>query len=130
MIKYIKTFSQTDFSEVNIPLIKKDWNERFSIAFWSNGKDCKYRLIIKSKRKEKLLLKTQISDCQAIELIEVLDLVNVKSDIFKSASSFVSEDFVCLEIERLEELLYQTNERVVTLNNNIHLLRQSLDNSK
>jgi hypothetical protein len=100
MNKYITEFNQTGTSTVNVKLITKHWNDKFVISRWNDDTNDKYTFVVYGKRKN-MLVKTQISKEQATELINNLSLINVKSTVFRSGSSYHTNDFIKSEIERL-----------------------------
>ena len=65
MSKYITDFQETGNSTINVDLVCKYWNDRFSICTWINDDEEKYTFIVNSKRKNTRLCKTQISKEQA-----------------------------------------------------------------
>jgi hypothetical protein len=104
MSKYIKEFQQTGNSTINVDLVCKDWNERFSICTWINDNEEKYTFVVNGKRKNTRLCKTQISKEQTIEVAEKLKLIHVKDTTFISAGSYHSESFIKSEIERIGKI--------------------------
>ena len=104
MGNYITEFNQSGISTVNVDKICKDWNDRFSILTFQNHEVEKYTLLIKGKRKNTILCKTQISSLQAFSIANRLDLFHVKSSISKSAGSFHTKSFILGEIRMLTEL--------------------------
>jgi hypothetical protein len=88
--KYIiGNFNETGINCADIDLIKKDWSHLWSISRWHNE-----YTIIKFLRKNSSIrkFKTKISEEQAKELIEKLKLLELKSGIFKNASTYKREE--------------------------------------
>lgn len=104
MSKYIIDFEQIGESTVNVDLICKDWNERFVIRTWINDNEERYTFIIKGKRKNTTLCKTQISKKQAMEVVDKLDLIHVKDGISKSRGNYHSIKFIKSEVERMTKM--------------------------
>lgn len=104
MSKYITDFQQTGNSTINVDLVCKDWNDRFSICTWINDDEEKYTFIVNGKRKNTRLCKTQISKEQAFAVADRLKLIHVKDTTFKSAGSFHSESFIKSEVERIAKI--------------------------
>jgi len=77
-----------DFNEIGLCIIDVDkavkgWTEKCSISRWHN----KYRLI-RIKYKKVIALKIKITEEQAKELINKLDLVEIKSETFTNGSTY------------------------------------------
>lgn len=104
MSKYITDFQQTGNSTINVDLVCKDWNDRFSICTWINDDEEKYTFIVNGKRKNTRLCKTQISKEQAFAVADRLKLIHVKDTTFRSAGSFHSESFIKSEVERIAKI--------------------------
>lgn len=104
MSKYITEFQQTGNSIINVDLVCKDWNDKFSIYTWINDNEEKYSLIVNGKRKNVILCKTQISKEQAFAIADRLKLIHVKDAIFRSAGSFHAESFIKSEVERITKI--------------------------
>lgn len=104
MSKYITDFQQTGNSTINVDLVCKDWNDRFSIFTWINDNEEKYTFIVNGKRKNTRLCKTQISKEQAFAVADRLKLIHVKDTIFRSAGAFHSESFIKSEVERIAKI--------------------------
>ena len=104
MSKYITDFQQTGNSTINVDLVCKDWNDRFSICTWINDDEEKYTFIVNGKRKNTRLFKTQISKEQAFAVADRLKLIHVKDTTFRSAGSFHSESFIKSEVERIAKI--------------------------
>lgn len=104
MSKYITDFNQTGNSTINIHLVCRDWDDRFSICTWINDNEEKYTFIVNGKRKNTRLCKTQISKEQAFAVADRLKLIHVKDTTFRGAGSFHSESFIKSEVERLAKI--------------------------
>jgi hypothetical protein len=104
MSKYIIDFQQTGNSTINVDLVCKDWNDRFSICTWINDNEEKYTFIVNGKRKNTRLCKTQISKEQAFAVADKLKLIHVKDTTFRSAGTFHSESFIKSEVERITKI--------------------------
>lgn len=104
MSKYITEFNTTGNSTVNVNLICKHWNERFSICTWINTTDEKYTFVVYGKRKNRRLCKTQISKEQANQIIEKLKLIHIRSGLFRSGGAYHSKEYVMSECERLQKI--------------------------
>ena len=118
MSKYITEFNQTGNSTIKVDLVCKDWNEKFFISTWINNNEEEYTFIINGKRKNTRVLKTIISKEQALEIISKLNLIHVKSSIFKNAGIYYTKEKIVSEINRItimkhdkeKELKYITGE--------------------
>ena len=104
MSKYISEFQQTGNSTVNVDLICKDWNDRFSICTWINDNEEKYTFVVNGKRKNTTLCKTQISKEQAMYIVSKLNLIHVKASIPRSAGAYHSKEFIKSECERIRKI--------------------------
>jgi hypothetical protein len=104
MSKYIKDFQQIGNSTINVDLVCKDWNDRFSIHTWINDNEEKYTFFVNGKRKNTKFCKAQISKEQAIEIAEKLKLIHVKDTLFNSSGAYHSESFIKLKIERINKI--------------------------
>jgi len=104
MKKYIKVFNKTGNSVIDTDLVCLDWGSTFSINSWVNKNGIEYTLLIKGKQKNKIIFKTQISDGQANEIINRLNLIYVKSDIFTSAASYYTDKFILSEVDRITDI--------------------------
>ena len=104
MSKYIKDFKQTGISTLNVDLVCKDWNDRFSICTWINDDEEKYTFVVNGKRKNTRLCKTEISKEQALFIANKLSLIHRKDHTFRSAGSYHTESFINSEIERIAKI--------------------------
>lgn len=104
MSKYIKDFQQTGISALNVDLVCKDWNDRFSIYTWINDNEEKYTFIVNGKRKNTRLCKTEISKEQALLVVNKLNLIHRKDHTFRSAGSYHTESFIKSEIECISKI--------------------------
>ena len=104
MSKYIKDFQQTGISTINVHLVCKDWNDRFSICTWINDDEEQYTFVVNGKRKNTILCKTKISKEQALIVANKLNLIHKKNHTFKSAGSYHTEIFIKSEIERIVKI--------------------------
>jgi len=99
MSKYITDFQQTGISTINVDLVCKDWNDRFSICTWINDNEEQYTFVVNGKRKNTMLCKTKISKQQALIVANKLNLIHRKDHTFRSAGSFIKS-----EIERIAKI--------------------------
>lgn len=90
MNKYVTKFNETGVSIVDVDMICKKWNNRFSISVWND----KYTIIIKGD------LKTVISEGQAWKIIKRKELLNVKSPIFNSGSTYCTREFIVAQYDK------------------------------
>lgn len=104
MSKYITDFKQTGNSTINVDLVCKDWNDRFSIWTWINDDEEKYTFIVNGKRKNTRLCKTQISKEQTFAVVDRLKLIHVKDTTIRSAGAFHSESYIKSEVERIAKI--------------------------
>lgn len=115
MSKYIQEFNRIGNSVVNVDLICKDWNNQFSIQLWKNDTEEKYTFLVKGKRRYKILCKTQISKEQAMDIIQKLDLILVKSGLLRSAGSYYSKEFIKSEIDRITQIKREKERELSTI---------------
>ncbi|MGL5126370.1 MAG: hypothetical protein ACRC6U_10400 [Fusobacteriaceae bacterium] len=89
MPKYIKKYNETGVCEVDLPLVVKEWDSpRWTIQQWRD----EFRLHKKDLRsKTRWLLKVEISEKDAKYLIKKLNLVKIKSSIFRNAFTWKSK---------------------------------------
>jgi len=104
MSKYITDFQQTGTSTINVDLVCKDWNDRFSICTWINDNEEQYTFVVNGKRKNTMLCKTKISKEQALIVANRLNLIHRKDHTFRSAGSFHTESFIKSEIDRITKI--------------------------
>lgn len=115
MSKYIKDFQQTGSSTINIDLICKDWNDRFSICTWINEDEEKYTFVVNGNRKNTRLCKTLISKEQALEVVDRLNLIHVKDTTFRSAGAFHSESFIKSEVDRITKIKQEKEDELLII---------------
>lgn len=122
--KYISKFNKFGISKIDVDLIAEDWNETFNISTWDNGKETNYFFIINPKRKNAKRTKTYISEEQAKELIEKLNLVHVKSHLFLAGGSYHTKEFVKSETEKLESLKKEKESELLTITRTLYQYRK------
>lgn len=116
MSKYVSDFQKTGISTLNVDLVCKDWDDRFSICTWINDTDEKYTFVINSKRKNKSLCKVQISKEQTFAVANRLNLIHVKDSIFRSAGAFHTESFIKSEVERITKIKQEKEQEIASIN--------------
>lgn len=127
MSKYIKDFKQTGNCTINVDLVCKDWNDSFSISTWINLDDEeKYTFIIKGKRKNTTLCKTQISKEQAFAVADRLKLIHVKDTTFRSAGAFHSESFIKSEVERITKIKHDKENELAIISKMLYQYERCL----
>lgn len=126
MSKYITAFQQTGISTVNVDLICKDWNDRFTISTWINDKEEKYTFIVNGKRKNTSHCKTQISKEQANEIVLKLSLIHVKDMSFKSAGAYHSKKFIKSEVERITKIKQEKEQELSFISRAIYMYERCL----
>lgn len=104
MSKYITEFHQTGNSTINVELVCKKWNDRFSICTWISDDEEKYTFIVKGKRKNTILCKTQISKEQAYVIVDRLNLIHIKDPVFRSSGAYHKKSFIKSEVERIGKI--------------------------
>jgi len=104
MSKYISEFQQSGISTLDMNLVLKNWNDMFFISTWKNEDGEKYTFVIKGKRKNTILCKTQISKEQTNEIVLKMKLIHVKDSSFISAGCYYTKSFIDSEINRITEL--------------------------
>lgn len=120
MSKYITDFQQTGNSTINVDLVCKDWNDRFSICTWVNDNEEKYTFVVNGKRKNTRLCKTQISKEQAFAVVDRLTLIHVKDSIFRSAGAFHMESFIKSEIERITKIKQEKEQELTFIRHTLY----------
>jgi hypothetical protein len=120
MSKYITDFQQTGNSAINVDLVCKDWNDRFSICTWINGNEEKYTFLVNGKRKKTRLCKTQISKEQAFAIADRLKLIHVKDSTFRSAGSFHTESFIKLEVDRITKIKQEKEQELTFIRHTLY----------
>lgn len=90
-------FRETGICKVHIDLLVKVWDSFFYIS--------QYHDEFALGRMDKTHSKITISEAQARKLIELLDLLPVKSSMFRHAKMWKSEGSVLSEIDRIKKLL-------------------------
>jgi len=113
--KYVKKLNKFGISEIDVDLIAEDWNNGFNISTWEYGEETRYFFILNPKRKNGKRIKTLISEEQAKELIERLNLVHVKNHIYLAGGSYHTKEFIKFEIEKLEFLKKEKETDLLTI---------------
>lgn len=88
MDKVIKIFQPTGPCEIDIEELKSVWDKSWRISKWQD----EYTLLHYNRNSEnftRIDFKVTISKEQANEIIQILELVEVKSDAFTSGSTFL-----------------------------------------
>ncbi|WP_079242602.1 hypothetical protein [Chryseobacterium indologenes] len=124
--KYIKEFNLTGNNMVDVDKICKDWNDKFIISTWNNDGVISYALQIFGKKVGVRILKSQISEEQAKQIITNLDLVYVHAGIPQSAGSYKTRAFIEEEIERLESIQSEKENELIIINRLIYNHRTSI----
>lgn len=112
----ITEFNQTGNSTIDLSLVCKKWDNRFSISVYGDEVEQKYALTATRKGGNARLIKTQISKQQALEIIDALKLVNVKSAIFQKASTYISKDLARSEFSRLTKIANEKRDELDFIN--------------
>lgn len=126
MSKYITEFQKTGISTVNVDLICKDWNEKFTISTWINDKEEKYTFVVNGKRKNTRLCKTQISKEQANEIITKLSLIHVKDNTFRSGGAYHSKNFIKSEVERIIKIKQKKEQELSFISQALYMYKSCL----
>jgi len=101
MKKIITEFNQTGACEINLELVKQQWNNQFTILVY----DEKFTLVkYRKNSKGSVNLKVEISKEQALELVDALQLKCITDTLFKKAKSYKTSDFIFKEIVRLNKI--------------------------
>lgn len=124
--KHVKEFNKTGCSLLNIDLVCKNWNDRFTIYTWINDDKKDYTFVINSKVKDKVLVKTKILESEALIIANRLKLIHVKDVTFSSAGSFRTEKFIISEISRLETLNQEKRYELDMISKMIYMYEISL----
>lgn len=124
--KYITNFQQVGCSTINVDLVCKDWNDNFSISVWIDDNIEKYTFIINNKRNSKNNIKTLITKEQTLEVVNRLNLVYVKSTIFKRGATYLSKKYVESKIETFTKLKEEKEVELSTIKDMISSYTQSL----
>lgn len=95
MSELVTKFSDTGICEVDIEKVKEAWDNKFHISQWHD----QYRLL------QQKGCKLTISEAQALQIIESIKLLPIKSSFFRNAITWRSESNIVSEIERLEKML-------------------------
>lgn len=114
--KYVKEFNQTGNCLVDVDKICKDWNDKFIISTWNDDGVISYTLQILGKRSGVRVLKSQISEEQANEIISKLDLVHISAGIPRSAGSYSTKEFIRKEIERFGIIQAEKENELIIIN--------------
>lgn len=113
----IKNYAETGPCELDIEEVIKQWNDKFVIFLHKSnpvlGDGDQYRLIVyKRLGREATNLKVTITPEQAIELINRLELKEVKDSIFILASHFKTRDCIQREYTSLFKLMGKKYEEI------------------
>lgn len=120
MRKYITDFQQTGNSTINVDLVCKDWNDRFSICTWINGNEEQYTFVVNGKRKNTVFWKTKISKEQAFAIADRLKLIHVKDSTFRSAGAFHTESFIKLEVDRITKIKQEKEQELTFIRHTLY----------
>lgn len=127
MSKYITAFQQTGDSTINVDLVCKDWNDRFSICTWINGDEERYTFIVNGKRKNTSLCKTQISKEQAFSVVDRLNLIHVKDSTFRSAGAFHGKSFIKSKVELIAKIKQEKENELAIILGMLYQYERCLD---
>ncbi len=97
----IAEFNLTGICILNLKKLVKLWDDRYCITQY--GKE--YRLVYQPKLNKEEFCKVTISEEQALQIIEMSQLIPIKSSMFKTATTWRSISNVTAEKQRLEKLV-------------------------
>jgi len=126
MKNYIKEFNHTGNSIIDVDLVCREWNNKFTILSWITDTEEKYTFVVSAKAKDKTLCKTQISKEQANEIISNLNLKFIKDTTFRSAGAYRSESNIIAEFARLSLLKEEKLREIRIIDDVIESLRKAL----
>lgn len=126
MSKYVTEFNQQGKSLLNIDLVCKNWNKTFVIYTWINNIEEKYTFVINGKRKNTVLIQTEISKEQANDIVSRLNLHHVKDSLFNSAGAYRSKEFIDSEIERIIKIKKEKEEELSFIINTLYQYERSI----
>lgn len=104
----------TGVYSIDVKRAARLWNPQWSISEYLNytTDEPEYTLFVLRKgKKYTKRLKVRISTEQAMELIEKLKLVKVASTAFRRAATYHTSGYIDAEIERLESLRKENEEK-------------------
>lgn len=101
MEELIKEFKETGNCIVDVDKVISSWNDKFCISQWHE----EYRLIEYIELYKEDAHKVGISKEQALEIIEKLKLLPIRSSFFRSATTWRSKSNIVSEKNRIENLL-------------------------
>lgn len=81
--RYIKKYNLKGELEIHLDEVVKDWDNRWCLSQWNEE-----FTLIKYKGKNQIEIKVRISNKDAFELIQSCHLVEEKSQVFKSGSTW------------------------------------------
>ena len=120
MKKFLKTFAETGICELRTSKVIKEWKDNFRISKHSNG----YEFVIMGKGAR--WSKVAISEPQALEIIQELKLIEVKSSLFRISSRFISESELMNDIEKTEKRVKEIEKEYEFMASELASLKGSL----
>lgn len=122
--KYIKEFNQTGICILDTKKVIKDWYNAFFIATYIRSESDKtYTFVIDRKR---FSLKVSISEQQALEIVNALGLIHVKSTALRSAGVYRSKENILCELERITKIKHEKEFELKTIERVIFELELAL----
>lgn len=121
--KIVTRHQDTGECEVNVELIKKIWNDKFSISEWKD----QYTLLI-HKRGEIYRLRCGISSVQAQEIIRACGLLQIRSHVFNYGSAYHKKEFVEKEIERIQKIIIDKGREIALLRRYVEVNVAAINN--
>ncbi len=103
MDKYIIDFKRFGINDLEIDSICKDWRKDCFITKWTS-KEVTYKICFKYSKKKADIIKTAISEEQALLLIDKLDLIEFQT-FFNSGTTFYKR-------EKIEDMIETTQKEV------------------
>ena len=113
MSKYISEFKEYGESTLNIDVVLKYWNKKHALTIYNGDKGKEYEFIVSGKGG----LKTRISENQAVEIIEKLNLIYVQDSLFVRCGCYYPASYVKSELTRLRDLQKDKLNEIEVLNN-------------
>lgn len=128
MEELIKDFKDTGNCIIDIDKVISAWNDKFCISQWHE----EYRLIEYIELYKEDAYKVGISKEQAMEIIEKLKLLPIRSSLFRYATTWRSKNNIISEKIRIENLLKNKTDfqEIKVLRDVISEFNEALSNEK
>lgn len=118
---FITQFNETGPCEVDIEKVAKVWTDKFSLIQYHED----YTLL-KYGKGERPLMKVQVSETQAKEIIEKMNLLKVQNSVFVHGAEYKTREFINKELARLNKIKTDKEFEIEVISKVLKTLRTAL----